>query len=346
MAKIRLEGVNKFYQSRKQVYHAVRDLTLEIGDGELLVLVGPSGCGKSTTLRMVAGLESISSGSIWIGDRRVDYLDPGERDVAMVFQDYALYPHLTVYENMAFALQNRGVPRSEIDHSIKQVAEMMGLTELLRRKPKQLSGGQRQRVAVARAIVRSPKAFLFDEPLSNLDAQLRAQLRVELADLHRRLGATMLYVTHDQVEAMTLGDRIAVMKDGVIQQVDSPINLYRNPVNVFVARFIGTPPMNLIEEYHPNQWLGVRPEDLRIVSPQSGQARLRASVRVVEHLGSEILVHAQTKSTLVVIRLSVDAPRPLPGDNIGITFADSAACWFDPQSGRRLPNSVIPSVEV
>jgi multiple sugar transport system ATP-binding protein len=348
MSGIRLERVNKVYHGRKQVHHAVRDLDLEVYEGELLVLVGPSGCGKTTTLRMVAGLETMSTGSIFIGDRRVDDLDPGERDIAMVFQDYALYPHLTVYENMAFALQNRRVPKNEIDASVFKVAELMGLQDLLRRKPKQLSGGQRQRVAVGRAMVRSPKAFLFDEPLSNLDAQLRAQVRVELADLHRRLGSTMLYVTHDQVEAMTLGDRIVVMKDGVIQQIDTPSNLYRYPANDFIARFIGTPPMNIINDFIPNQWLGIRPEDIRIVDSQSGQARMVVYVYVVEHLGSEILIHTRreltSKLNTIVVKISSDSPRPVPGEKIGITFADAAVSWFDPQSGIRLSKEVASAM--
>ena len=246
MARVVLENVSKSYRGLKgESVHAVRGITLSIADEEFVVLVGPSGCGKSTTLRLVAGLEEPSSGSIWIGDQLVNDVEPQDRDVAMVFQHYALYPHLTVYENLAFGLKLRKFPRPDIDRRVRETAGVLGLTPLLPRLPKALSGGQRQRVAVGRAMVRQPQAFLFDEPLSNLDAKLRAQMRLELKRLHERLSATMIYVTHDQVEAMTLGDRIAVMKDGVIQQVADPLRLYRAPANLFVAGFIGSPPMNL-----------------------------------------------------------------------------------------------------
>jgi multiple sugar transport system ATP-binding protein len=245
MAKVVLENVCKVFPGGVK---AVDDATLEIQDREFVVLVGPSGCGKSTTLRMVAGLEEITSGNIFIDDRRVNDVPPKDRDIAMVFQNYALYPHMTVYKNMAFGLMLRKYPKTEIDARVREAAQILGITdEQLERKPKALSGGQRQRVAVGRAIVRKPKAFLFDEPLSNLDAKMRVQMRAEISKLHHRLNSTMIYVTHDQVEAMTMGDRIVVMKDGIIQQVDDPIALYDNPKNMFVAGFIGSPPMNFFK---------------------------------------------------------------------------------------------------
>src|SRR5437867_6459994 len=242
MAQVVLKDLNKKYDE----VHAVKDVNLTIRDKEFMVLVGPSGCGKSTTLRMVAGLEEITAGEIAIGDRVVNDLPPKDRDIAMVFQNYALYPHMTVYDNMAFGLKMRKFPKSEIQKRVQDAAEILGIHELLRRKPRQLSGGQRQRVAVGRAIVRHPKVFLFDEPLSNLDAKLRVQMRVELKRLHDRLETTAIYVTHDQVEAMTLGDRVVVMKDGVVQQVGEPLALYERPANRFVAGFIGSPAMNFI----------------------------------------------------------------------------------------------------
>ena len=245
MAKVLLESVCKIYPGGIK---AVDNANLEIGDQEFVVLVGPSGCGKSTTLRMVAGLEEISSGNIFIDGKRVNDVPPKDRDIAMVFQNYALYPHMTVYKNMAFGLMLRKYPKAEIEQRVREAAQILGITdEQLERKPKALSGGQRQRVAVGRAIVRKPKAFLFDEPLSNLDAKMRVQMRAEISKLHDRLNSTMIYVTHDQVEAMTMGDRIVVMKDGLIQQVAEPLALYDNPKNMFVAGFIGSPPMNFFK---------------------------------------------------------------------------------------------------
>jgi len=245
MAKVFLENVCKVYPGGVR---AVDRTNLEIQDREFVVLVGPSGCGKSTMLRMIAGLEEVTSGNIYIDNRRVNDVPPKDRDIAMVFQNYALYPHMTVYKNMAFGLMLRKYPKKEIDQRVREAAQILGITdEQLQRKPKALSGGQRQRVAVGRAIVRKPKAFLFDEPLSNLDAKMRVQMRAEISKLHSRLNSTMVYVTHDQVEAMTMGDRIVVMKDGVIQQVDEPITLYDNPKNMFVAGFIGSPPMNFFK---------------------------------------------------------------------------------------------------
>ncbi|MER3410434.1 MAG: ABC transporter ATP-binding protein [Thermoleophilia bacterium] len=244
MAEITFQNVSKVFPGG---VCAVRDLTLEIRDGELIVLVGPSGCGKTTVLRMVAGLEEVTKGTLSIGGRVVNDLSPKERDVAMVFQNYALYPHLTVYENIAFGLRLRRTPRQVVDERVRWAAKLLDLTPYLSRRPKELSGGQRQRVAMGRAIVRHPQAFLMDEPLSNLDATLRVQMRADIAKLQRELGTTMVYVTHDQVEAMTMGDRVAVMRQGVLQQVDSPQKLYEQPANLFVASFIGTPPMNLLE---------------------------------------------------------------------------------------------------
>ena len=235
------------------VLRLLKDFNLEIADKEFIIFVGPSGCGKSTTLRMIAGLEDISSGELKIGDRVVNDVEPKDRDIAMVFQNYALYPHMTVYDNMAFGLKLRKVPKDEIDKMVKEAAKILDLTQLLDRKPKALSGGQRQRVAMGRAIVRNPKVFLMDEPLSNLDAKLRVQMRIEIAKLHQRLGTTIIYVTHDQTEAMTLGTRIVVMKDGVIQQVDTPQNLYEKPQNLFVAGFMGSPQMNFLDAVVSNQ---------------------------------------------------------------------------------------------
>lgn len=244
MASLSLRHINKRYPGG---FHAVKDVNLEIIDKEFIILVGPSGCGKSTTLRMIAGLEEISDGELYIGDRLVNDIAPKDRDIAMVFQNYALYPHMTVYDNMAFGLKLRKVPKNEIDAKVKEAAKILDLTHLLDRKPKAMSGGQRQRVALGRALVRSPKVFLLDEPLSNLDAKLRAQMRTEIAKLHLKLGTTFIYVTHDQTEAMTMGDRIVVMKDGIIQQVDTPQALYERPCNKFVAGFLGSPQMNFID---------------------------------------------------------------------------------------------------
>jgi multiple sugar transport system ATP-binding protein len=243
MARVKLDNLRKVYENGDVAVHSV---SVEVADGEFVVLVGPSGCGKSTTLRMVAGLEAISGGTLMIGDRVVNDLPPKDRDIAMVFQNYALYPHMTVYENMAFALKLRKRPRAEIDERVRKAAETLGLTPVLDRSPKQLSGGQRQRVAIGRAIVREPQVFLFDEPLSNLDAKLRVQMRREIAKLQRALGVTAIYVTHDQVEAMTMGDRIVVLERGRVQQIDTPLGLYNRPANAFVATFIGSPAMNMV----------------------------------------------------------------------------------------------------
>jgi multiple sugar transport system ATP-binding protein len=331
MAQVLMKDLNKKFDE----VHAVKDVNLHVRDKEFMVLVGPSGCGKSTTLRMVAGLEEISSGQILIGERVVNDLPPKDRDIAMVFQNYALYPHMTVYDNMAFGLKMRKFAKPEIEKRVKEAAEILGIQELLKRKPRQLSGGQRQRVAVGRAIVRHPQVFLFDEPLSNLDAKLRVQMRVELKRLHDRLETTAIYVTHDQVEAMTLGDRVVVMKDGWIQQVGEPLELYGHPANRFVAGFIGSPAMNFAEvtiaEANGDLWaeapglrvkvpaegvarlrpykgqgvtLGVRPEDLHVSSAADppGSA-FDAVVDVVEPLGSEILLDVRVGPSSMVARV-------------------------------------------
>jgi multiple sugar transport system ATP-binding protein len=331
MAQVLLKDLNKKYDE----VHAVKDVNLHIRDKEFIVLVGPSGCGKSTTLRMVAGLEEITAGEIAIGDRVVNDLPPKDRDIAMVFQNYALYPHMTVYDNMAFGLKMRKFPKAEIAKRVKDAAEILGIQDLLKRKPRQLSGGQRQRVAVGRAIVRHPQVFLFDEPLSNLDAKLRVQMRVELKRLHDRLETTAIYVTHDQVEAMTLGDRVVVMKDGWIQQVGEPLELYGKPTNRFVAGFIGSPAMNFVDvgiqgsdgsltaqgtgirlaipsanaarlgPYKGQRvTLGIRPEDLHIAAGgDQPQYVFDAVVDVVEPLGSEILLDVKAGPNSLVARV-------------------------------------------
>ena len=326
MAQVVLKDVNKVYPNG---YHAIIDLNIDIADGEFLVLVGPSGCGKSTALRMVAGLEDISGGELYIGDRMVNDVHPKDRDIAMVFQNYALYPHMSVADNIGFALKLAKLPKQEIQERVNKAAAILDLTENLDRKPGQLSGGQRQRVAMGRAIVREPKAFLMDEPLSNLDAKLRVQMRAEIAGLQRDLGVTTIYVTHDQVEAMTMGDRVAVLKRGLLQQVDTPQNLYDKPGNVFVAGFIGSPSMNLMKATlagagsdltvkfgsqtigvdkaliaaHPSLAsysgkdivIGIRPEDLSDAElanePVPDQFKITTETMLMEALGSEIIVH-------------------------------------------------------
>lgn len=276
MANVILENINKVYPGG---FKAVIDFNLDIADKEFIVLVGPSGCGKSTTLRMVAGLEEISSGNLYIGDKLVNDVPPKDRDIAMVFQNYALYPHMNVYDNMAFGLKLRKIPKEKIDKRINEAAKILGIENLLDRKPKALSGGQRQRVALGRAIVREPKVFLMDEPLSNLDAKLRVQMRTELSKLHKRLQTTFIYVTHDQTEAMTMGDRIVVMKDGYIQQVDTPKNIYNHPKNTFVASFIGSPQMNFLEgklEAEKDQ-LYIIINDIKLLIPEGVQKKIKPS---------------------------------------------------------------------
>lgn len=334
MAKIMLENVKKIFPGVSTP--AVDTFNLEITDKEFVVLVGPSGCGKSTTLRMIAGLEEITEGKIYIDNKAVNDIPPKDRDIAMVFQNYALYPHMTVYDNMSFGLKLRKYPKEEIKSRVKEAAEILGLQELLHRKPKELSGGQRQRVAVGRAIVRKPKVFLFDEPLSNLDAKLRVQTRTQITKLHNRLQATMIYVTHDQVEAMTMGDRIVVMKDGLIQQIGEPMTIYEKPANKFVAGFIGTPPMNFMNgkiERKPEGFffingslmikvpdeikdkvvqysdkeiiLGIRPEAIENKTAQNDRPgyTITATVDVVEPIGAETYVYLTTEKTNFVANM-------------------------------------------
>jgi multiple sugar transport system ATP-binding protein len=360
MATVSLDSVNKIYDNG---FQAIYDLSLDVADSEFLVLVGPSGCGKSTALRMVAGLETISSGELRIGDRVVNDVEPKDRDIAMVFQNYALYPHMTVYDNIGFALKLARVPKPEMDSRVREAAAILELEPYLDRKPAQLSGGQRQRVAMGRAIVRQPAAFLMDEPLSNLDAKLRVQMRAEIARLQRDLAVTTIYVTHDQVEAMTMGDRVAVLKDGYLQQVGAPQHLYDEPANVFVAAFIGSPSMNLYEgvvtlngeksvqigaqrvglapeslerrpalQNYDGQRIvvGVRPEDFEDAAIATGappDRRLRAKVRLVEALGSELMVHFELDDTTRVNSGDPDAPEELLGAGVA-----NAVARFSPRS--------------
>ncbi len=356
MATVSIRGIHKRYDD----FHAVKGVSLEIKDKEFLVLVGPSGCGKTTTLRMVAGLETITEGTILIGDTVVNELPPMDRDIAMVFQNYALYPHMSVYDNMAFGLKMRKFDKGEIKRRVAEAAEILGITDHLHRKPRQLSGGQRQRVALGRAIVRNPQVFLFDEPLSNLDAKLRVQMRVELKKLHQRLGTTAIYVTHDQVEAMTLGDRVVVMKDGLIQQVGEPLELYNNPANKYVAGFIGSPAMNFadvtiakngsglvasnsamnisVPEHLASPLgahvggpatFGIRPEDLRLADGSEPESHtFEAIVEVAEQLGSEILLDVTCGPSSMVA--SVDPTvRVRPGEKIRLAFNPKRAHFFD-----------------
>src|SRR5437764_1795277 len=300
MAQVTMRSLNKMYDE----VHAVKDVNLDIRDKEFVVLVGPSGCGKTTTLRMVAGLESITSGRVLINDKVVNELAPMDRDIAMVFQNYALYPHMSVYDNMAFGLKMRKFARPEIDNRVRDAADILGIGELLKRKPRQLSGGQRQRVALGRAIVRHPRVFLFDEPLSNLDAKLRVQMRVDLKKLHLRLGTTAIYVTHDQVEAMTLGDRVVVMKDGVVQQVGEPLELYNQPANKFVAGFIGSPAMNFaaVTVSEANGSLIAENAGLRIKLPEETARRLRG------HIGHEVTLGVRPEDLTVAGTADLDQP--------------------------------------
>jgi len=364
MAKVTLERLRKVYPNG---FVGVDDATFDIGDGELLVLVGPSGCGKSTLLRMIAGLETITSGELRIGDRVVNDMAPKDRDIAMVFQSYALYPHMTVAENLGFGLKLRGASKEEIASRVRESAQMLELESLLDRKPAALSGGQRQRVALGRALVRQPQVFLLDEPLSNLDAKLRASTRVEIARLHRKLGTTMIYVTHDQVEAMTLGQRIVVLDKGRIQQIDTPMALYNRPANLFVATFLGSPKMNLLSgdvvqqgealalriadnvelPLHPEPELrervrgyvgksltvGLRPEDFSLAAP--GPGHLQAKVETVEPVGNEAFLNLDCGGSELVVRLP---PRSLPkvGDVVHLGHNPEHMHYFDREDGRSL----------
>jgi multiple sugar transport system ATP-binding protein len=372
MATVTLDDVNKVYDNG---FQAIYDLSLDIADSEFLVLVGPSGCGKSTALRMVAGLETITSGELRIGERVVNDVEPKDRDIAMVFQNYALYPHMTVFDNIGFALKLARVPKPEIDSRVRKAAAILELEPWLDRKPGQLSGGQRQRVAMGRAIVRQPAAFLMDEPLSNLDAKLRVQMRAEIARLQRDLGVTTIYVTHDQVEAMTMGDRVAVLKDGYLQQVDTPQNLYDEPTNVFVAAFIGSPSMNLYEgqltlngegsvqigpqrvslppeclarrpalqQYSGQRVIvGIRPEDFEdsaIATDAPADRRMKAKVRLVEALGSELMVHMELDDAKRVNSGDPDAPEELLGEGVA-----NAVARFSPKSRVHVDDDVEVSI--
>jgi len=371
MASVTLNGIRKIYQDGGRTRVAVTDLDLAVKDGEFVVLVGPSGCGKSTTLRMVAGLEAISAGELRIGDRVVNEVPARDRNIAMVFQNYALYPHMTVFENLAFSLKLRGMAKGEIATHVREAAKILHIEALLEQRPRQLSGGEQQRVALGRAIVRQPAVFLFDEPLSNLDAKLRVQMRREIARLHHALGATMLYVTHDQAEAMTLGDRVVVMRDGRVQQVDAPLAVYRDPSNTFVAGFIGSPPMNLLEGAIvieaglrfvgsggavavplPAAWrslvttgnrrpiiLGVRPEDVSLAPP--GMTGIPARVDLVEPLGQELLIYASAGGQELTARVAPGV-RAEVGTDISLGFEPTGLHAFDPESGERLPTPHTP----
>ena len=364
MASLSLQHINKTYPNG---FQAVKDFNLEIEDKEFIIFVGPSGCGKSTTLRMIAGLEEISGGTLKIGDKVMNDVEPKDRDIAMVFQNYALYPHMTVYDNMAFGLKLRKVPKDQIDKMVKEAAKILDLTPLLDRKPKALSGGQRQRVAMGRAIVRNPKVFLMDEPLSNLDAKLRVQMRIEISKIHQRLGATIIYVTHDQTEAMTLGTRIVVMKDGVVQQVDTPQHLYEQPGNLFVAGFMGSPQMNFLDaqiaekggdliakvgEYDivipaakakvlkdggyvgKTVVLGIRPEDIhdsQMFIEASPSVPMTSTVKVYELLGAEVFLYFDVNGTQVTARVD---PRTnsKTGDTIKFAFDMEKSHFFDKET--------------
>jgi multiple sugar transport system ATP-binding protein len=367
MAQVTLEGVRKVYDNG---FVAVHGVDLVVQDGEFVVLVGPSGSGKSTTLRIIAGLESLTSGRLSIGDRLVNDMPPNERDIAMVFQSYALYPHMTVYENMAFALHLRKTPRAEIDARVREAARILGITAVLERRPRQLSGGQRQRVAIGRAIVRQPRVFLFDEPLSNLDAKLRVQMRREIARIRRELSATVVYVTHDQVEAMTLGDRIVVMNEGRVEQIGSPLELYDHPQTLFVATFIGSPAMNVVDGIArldadarfvasddatfaipltasqaervgaaaaERLAAGIRPEDIRIASEANASGiAIPATVDAAEPLGNEVLLYLRGAGGQD-ITVRADARRlPRPGEKLHLTIDAARVHYFDRSTGRSI----------
>lgn len=362
MAKVTLEDVCKVYDNNAIV---VKHANLQIEDKEFMVLVGPSGCGKSTTLRMIAGLEEITSGTIKVGDRIVNDVPPKDRDLAMVFQNYALYPHMSVYDNMAYGLKLRGFKKADIDRRVREAAEILGLEPYLKRMPKALSGGQRQRVAVGRAIVRKPAVFLFDEPLSNLDAKMRVQMRTEIAKLHKKLETTMIYVTHDQIEAMTMGSRICVMKDGIIQQVDTPLNIYDSPANMFVAGFIGTPPMNFLkgtieadggalafrmEGFRadlPESWkeaaaplagkevvFGIRPEAIGNTDDPAAP-RIDAEIDVMEHMGAETYLYLKIAGQNAIARIDARR-RDAYGERVSLPVSLANAHLFDPETEARI----------
>lgn len=343
MSFLELKNVEKYYSNLR----AIKGVNLSINKGEFIVFVGPSGCGKSTLLRMIAGLETIDGGSLHLDGRDITYEPSSKRDLAMVFQSYALYPHMTVEDNMSFALRLAKVEPSVIQDKVSKAAAKLNLTPYLKRTPKELSGGQRQRVAIGRAIVRQPKVFLFDEPLSNLDAALRGQTRVEIARLHRELGATTIYVTHDQVEAMTLADRVVVLRDGIIEQVGTPLELYDQPANRFVAQFIGMPQMNVLPaKMLPNAGnaheVGVRPEHLLVTSAETGQ--LRGKIELVEALGNETLLHVNLgDGTMLIVRQYVRTDHHV-GDTIGVKFDPMHVHRFDENGQAIRANSGITGV--
>jgi sn-glycerol 3-phosphate transport system ATP-binding protein len=353
MASVTLDSVRKVYAGGVE---AVKGVTLAIPDGSFTVLLGPSGCGKSTLLRMIAGLETITAGTIEIGGRIVNQVEPADRDIAMVFQNYALYPHMSVYDNMAYGLRNRGVPRAEIEQRVADAAKLLAIGDFLKRKPRELSGGQRQRVAMGRAIVREPQAFLFDEPLSNLDAKLRVQMRIEIRRLHNRLKATSIFVTHDQIEAMTMADTIVVMNQGRVEQVGAPGEVYRFPATRFVATFIGSPAMNLLPgsvtgpgevetgggrlafdaarfqvEVGREVEIGIRPEDLTLAA--KGTGALAFAKDFAEELGATRLFHGSVGDAAAIVALSGPAPA---GDSFGLNVAPESVHLFDPGSGGSL----------
>ena len=345
MADVKLTDVRKVYAGNVE---AVKGISLDIPDGKLCVLVGPSGCGKSTLLRMIAGLESITEGTVSIDGKVVNAIGPTDRDIAMVFQNYALYPHMKVYDNMAYGLRNRGTPKDEIDRRVRATARTLELEQLLERRPRELSGGQRQRVAMGRAIVRNPKVFLFDEPLSNLDAKLRGQMRVEIKNLQRSLGVTSVYVTHDQLEAMTLADLLVVMNAGMVEQAGNPLDIYEKPASTFVASFIGAPPMNLLPSGQGGvapagsapsgaATIGFRPEDADVAHsgdvPPDALA-LDADVEAVEPVGAESFLYCAAAGSRIVVRVSGRAAA-LPGDRLRVVAKAEKLHWFD-SAGRRV----------
>ena len=351
MATVRFKDATRHYPGNPKP--TIDKLNIDIADGEFLVFVGPSGCGKSTSLRMLAGLEEVNGGQIFIGDRDVTNLSPKDRDVAMVFQNYALYPHMSVADNMGFALKIAGVSKDEIAKRVLEAAKILDLEPYLERKPKALSGGQRQRVAMGRAIVRSPQVFLMDEPLSNLDAKLRVATRAQIAKLQRELHTTMIYVTHDQVEAMTMGDRVAVLKDGLLQQVDSPRELYENPTNAFVAGFIGSPAMNLFDARvvdgtvdldgirvpvpsgaRETVTIGVRPEHLRLVA--DGGDGMRGTVDLVEELGADSYLHCSTPDGHPLVYRAESVDHPGKGEEVRLAAEEGQVRFFDAETGERL----------
>jgi len=334
MSGITFRNVIKRYGKGAKANQVIHGVSAEIGDGEFVVIVGPSGCGKSTLLRMVAGLEEISAGEIAIGSRVVNDVEPAQRDIAMVFQNYALYPHMSNYDNMAYGLKIQGVPKAEIKQRVDKAAKILELSHLLERKPRELSGGQRQRVAMGRAIVRQPQVFLFDEPLSNLDAKLRAQTRLEIQKLHRELGITSLFVTHDQVEAMTLAQRIIVMNAGVMDQFGTPEEVYNRPATTFVASFIGSPPMNLLKAapgVRSGQILGIRPEHI-VVGEADGWS---VNVEQVELLGAERLVYGRIGDEQIIARVNEGQFAPKVGDTVRMSARKDKLHWFDAGSGKR-----------